>query len=276
MPHKEEFKKDKKLNKISLPRKIIVLKNVDKSEHEKWDELHKKNIANFPCPCRICVTGLPNKGKTNMIKNILLNARPLYDNVWVVNSDGPASREWDDIEPTEILTEVPEAKYFTDLSESDNKKKNILIIDDVEFTASNKHELANLYLLTRYISTHRNLTIIFSHQSFFDVPKLIRKMCNVYIIYQPRAIGETSLIEDRCGLPSGLLDHLFNGIASEFRDNICLDYTEGTPAKFRLNLFDILDIDGLSKPTYINNDLNSDDEEDYASVVSPSSYSVSV
>lgn len=256
---KEEKKELKKLNKISLPRKILVLKNVDKSDHERWDDAHKKNIANFPAPMRCVVVGPNNMGKTNLVKNLLLNARPLYDNVFLIHPDVDYSKEWEDIEPTDCMTSIPPISYFSDVIDKDDKKKNVCVIDDVEFSAQNRQELKNLGLLMRYLSTHRNMSIIFSHQSWFDIPTIVRKMSNVFIIYKPRATNELSMIENRCGAPSGLFEHIFENYATGYRDNICYDLTENTPAKIRVNLFDVLEMD--PKKNNYNKELNSSSDE---------------
>lgn len=256
---KELKKNDKKLNKISLPKQILALKNVDKSEHEHWDDTHKKNIVNWPCPVRICVIGPCGVGKTNLCKNILLNSRPLYDKVFLIHPDIEVSKEWDDIEPTDCMQKIPPLHYFSDIIDPDNKLKNVCIIDDIEFSGSNKDELHNLGLLMRYLSTHRNMSIIFSHQSWFDVPTIVKKMSNVYIIYRPKANNELSMIENRCGAPKGLFKYLFDTVATGYRDNICYDLTENTPAQLRLNLFNKIEV-GDNKNKKNNNDKYSESE----------------
>ena len=240
--NKERKKQNKRTNKIALPKEIIPLKNVDKSDHEHWDELHKRNICNWPCPTRFCVIGPCGVGKTNLSKNILLNARPLYDQVILIHPDIEVSREWDDIEPTDCLQKIPPLSYFDSIIDPDNKLKSVCVIDDIEFSGTNKDELHNLGLLMRYLSTHRNMSIIFSHQSWFDVPPIVKKMSNVYIVYKPKASNELTMIENRCGAEKGLFKFLFDNVASGYRDNICYDLTENTPAKLRLNLFKVIEI----------------------------------
>jgi len=233
---------DKKINNISLPKKILALKNVDKSDHEYWDEKHCKNIANFPCPCRIVMIGPCGVGRTTLCKNLLLNARPLYDKVILIHPDVEVSKEYDDLECSDCLQKIPPLEYFDDLMDPKNKIKSCIIIDDVEFTGTNKDELRNLGLLMRYLSTHRNMTVIFSHQSWFDIPNIVKKMSNVFIIYKPKSRTELSMIENRCGAEKGMFKELFDTVASGYRDNICYDLTENTPAPLRLNLFDVLEV----------------------------------
>ena len=240
---KEEKRITKQLNKISLPQKILVLGNVDKSDHEKWDEKRNKNIGNVPAPTRFCCLGPAGVGKTNFIKNLLLNARPLYDNVYLVHPDVGYSNEYQDCDFTDSMTTVPDIQYFSEVIDPDNKQKNMCIIDDLECGGADKKQLRNLGLLFRYLSTHRNMSVIFSHQSFFCCPPIVRKMTNFYVIWRPRALNELALINNRVGLEKGLLKYIFDNIATGYRDNICIDLTENSPAKLRMNLFDVLDVE---------------------------------
>ena len=100
------------------------------------------------------------------------------------------SKEFEDIEPTDCLTDIPDPKYWTEILEGKDKmKKNCVILDDLEFSSRNKDRLHNLGLLYRYMSTHRNMTIICSHQSFFDLPPTVKKMSNVFFVYKPRRMN---------------------------------------------------------------------------------------
>jgi hypothetical protein len=123
-----------------------------------------------------------------------------------------------------------------------------VVVDDMELTHASKERLKNLGILFRYASSHKNLTIYFAHQSFFDLPPLIKKMANVFIIWRPRARNELALIENRVGMPIGSLEHLFNTVATGPRDSICIDHTLGTPAPLRLNVFQPLVTDDGEQP----------------------------
>ena len=103
---------------------------------------------------------------------------------------------------------------------------------------ANKERMKNLAILFRYCSTHKGLTIYFAHQSFFDVTSLVKKMANVYVLWKPRAYSELALIENRVGYAKGTLKELFNTVATGHRDSICVDLSEGTPAKLRKNIWE--------------------------------------
>jgi hypothetical protein len=66
-------------------------------------------------------------------------------------------------------------------------------------------------------------------------------MANIYIIWKPRARNEISMIENRVGLEKGTLRKLFDKVAIGHRDSICIDLTENSPAKLRMNIWEVLD-----------------------------------
>ncbi len=61
---------------MKLPNKILALPNPDKEFHEEW--YRNRNVLNFPHPFRCVALGPPNVGKTTIVKNILLRAKPQF------------------------------------------------------------------------------------------------------------------------------------------------------------------------------------------------------
>jgi hypothetical protein len=142
------------------------------------------------------------------------------------------------------LSEVPPLNFW----EYEGKHiRRAVIVDDLELTSANKERLKNLAIMFRYASTHKGLTIYFVHQSFFNVLPLIKKMSNIYVLWKPRAYNELSMIENRVGLPTNTLKELFKTIATGHRDSICVDLTENSPAKLRLNIFQKIEVESDSE-----------------------------
>ena len=81
------------------------------------------------------------------------------------------------------------------------------------------------------------MSVALCHQSWFDLPGVIKKCSNLFILWRPRANSEYALLDNRCGLPKGTLRMLFDEVAPGERDSITVDHTAGSPAPIRLNLW---------------------------------------
>jgi GTPase SAR1 family protein len=238
---KERIPRKPRKKKIGrAAKKIIAVKNKDKVGSESWSPARAKNTANFPSPSRILLLGPCGTGKSTLIKNLIMHQRPKFKEVYLIHQDAGYTKEYEDLECTAEMAEVPPLEFW----ENDGPHiKRAVIIDDLELTSANKERLMNLAIMFRYASTHKGLTIYFAHQSFFDVPTLVKKMSNVFILWKPRARTELSTIENRVGLVPDTLKVLFKTVATGHRDSICVDLTVNSPAKLRLNIWDVLEQD---------------------------------
>jgi energy-coupling factor transporter ATP-binding protein EcfA2 len=238
----DDEKKPRKLNKKNCgkpPKRIVAIKNKDKRGHESWNPSRAKDIGNFPSPARILLLGPCGVGKSTLIKNLILHQRPRFEEVVLIHEDSEFTKEYDDLDVTEKLSDVPGIDYW----EYDGPYiKRAVIIDDLELTSANKERMKNLAILFRYCSTHKGLTIYFAHQSFFDVTSLVKKMANIYVLWKPRAYSELALIENRVGYAKGTLKELFQTVATGHRDSITVDLTEGTPAPLRKNIWERISV----------------------------------
>ena len=239
----DEEKKPRKLNKKNCgkpPKKMIIIKNPDKVGHEEWDKNHIKDLCNFPSPIRASIIGPCGCGKSLIAKQIVLHARPKYQEVILIHQDAEMSREYDDLECTEKLSEVPDLSYW---DYEGPHVKRLCIIDDLELSSAHKERIRNLCIMFRYASTHKGLSIVFCHQSWFDILPLIKKMSNVFIIFKPRAQNEITMIENRCGYPKHTFQDIFKTICPGFFDSICVDLTRGTPAPLRKNIWEKIEME---------------------------------
>lgn len=246
-------KRKEKKNKMGKPfNAIMPIKNPDKVGAENWTKNRAKNLANFPSPQRIVLVGGCNSGKSTVMKNLIISQRPPFKEVYIIHQDADYTKEYDDLEPTSMLSDVPPIEFFN----LDGKfRKRAVIIDDLELTSAHQDRLKNLAILFRYASTHRGLTIYFAHQSFFDIPSLVKKMASVFILWKPRSFSELTMIENRTGLEKGALKELFNNVANGFRDSICIDLSKDSPAKLRLNVHQPIEYQS-------ENELDEEDESD--------------
>lgn len=214
----------------------------DKIKHvERTSEFGPGDRANFPVPSRIGLFGPPGVGKTTCVSNLLAAADPPYDELYVIHGDAQHSTEYDALHPTALLSDVPGIEFWRSLPQTlPGKKKPIrrmVVVDDLEVTRCPKARLEHLGQLFRYVSTHIGLTAVWSYQSLFDTPPIVRKMLSVFILWKPTARSEVSCIENRVGLPPGSLPELFADLCQSYRDSICIDLSHESPAPIRLNLY---------------------------------------
>ena len=216
-----------------LPNKLVVIKNKDKQWDEKWHD--NRNIANFPAPFRMCLVGGVGAGKTNTAKNIILRARPMYDKIILCHCD-KSSKEWDDLDIDDdskfFDSQLPSLDFFED---KDPKEKWLLLIEDCEFKNEGKNK--ELSMLFRYISSHKKVAIMLLYQNFTGIPKIARRLANIFVVYKIPDTLALECIGRKCGLKKGELIEMFDTIAPGPKDSITLDLTPGTPAPIRLNLF---------------------------------------
>lgn len=221
----------------TLPNKIIKIANVDKKFHESWE--NGRGLCDIPHPFRMCILGKVGMGKSTLAKNILIRCQlgkyPFQELIVIHGSDD--TKEWDECEPTMILNDIPEPADLTM-----NKKKSIIIIDDFEFQKLPKQSLKNLSSMFRFVSSHHNFSIIVCYQSFFDVPPIVKKCTNVFILYRPNDDDELKTIARRVGLKGTIMVNLFREILTEKRDTLMIDMTENTPCPYRKNLFEQIEI----------------------------------
>jgi len=142
------------------------------------------------------------------------------------------TQEWDEIDPTMMMNDIPDPRDLTE-----NDKKTMIIIDDFEMSGLSKQSLKNLSSLFRFVSSHHNISLIICYQSFFDMPSIIKKCCNLFIIYRPNDRDELTTIGRRVGLTKKEIHYIFDHFLPEKRDTLMVDMSEDTPAPLRKNLF---------------------------------------
>ena len=223
------------ISQIKLPKELIDIKNVDKGFTEKWTQARAKDIANIPHPSRVALIGQPSCGKSFVMKHLLMHQRPMFKELYIIHADTGYTREFDDLEPTMMLEEFPDVSFW------DSKVKTCLFVDDFELSNVSKEQIARINKTFRYVSSHKNVTIYISNQNFFELNSLIRKLCNVFIIWKPRSTTELKTIANRIGLKPEQLEYIFENICTGHRDSLMVDFNHNSPAVFRKNIFEKID-----------------------------------
>lgn len=212
-----------------LPNKILPLPCKDKEGWtEKWTP--QRNLLNFPGGTKILMIARPNAGKSTVVKNILLRADPMYEKIFLLHCDDD-SEDYADIQLTH-LKEMPEQSFF------DRETKKLLIIDDFEFKNMKKDDLRKLSTLFRYASSHKNLSIFTCTQNFYSLPIIVRRTSNCFVLWDNNDKRYIQDMASKCMIPKKKFLELFSHLTN-FHDSLWIDLTKGSPAKIRINGYNI-------------------------------------
>ena len=230
-------KKKKKMEKIpGLPEKCIIIKNADKDSGdwmESWNKPKNRSPGHIIHPMSILALGIPGRGKSNMLKQLFLkhqSSGKKFKKLYIITSS-LQTKEWDDCEPDDILTELPTIDFF------DGKEKTCLIIDDYTWTEASKEDLRRLSHIVCHVRSHMNVSVMLGFQSFFQTPKIARECCNVFMIYKNHSKSEMSQIASRVGLEIDDMKYIFKNICNKPYDHLMIDLTIGTPYRLRKNIY---------------------------------------
>ena len=173
MPPKKQSK-DNDGSKIINFYDIMPEKYKDTSENPNYEKHH------ITTPFRMCVVAPSGSGKTNFIMNLLKvfgqGKGTFVDiNIITANKDEPLynylTGEFDSIIIKEGVHSTPKLDSF-------DKKYNHLVIWDDLVLSKNLDMVEQFFLRCRKL----NVSVCFLSQSYFDIPKFIRKNSNYLVI----------------------------------------------------------------------------------------------
>jgi hypothetical protein len=209
-----------------LPKKIIPIPNADKGFHEKW--IKGRDMLNIPHPFRCVCLGPPNMGKTTIVKNLILRAKPQFEKVFVIHCDPDYSREYEDV-GGEMLHEIPAP------SEWDGDCKTLVVLDDLEFKAMNKIQRKNLDRLFGFVSTHKDISCVLCSQDPFNVPPIVRRCSNLWVLWRMTDLDALSTCARKTGMKAQAFHSIFSKLMTEPKDSLWLDMTDHSPYPMRKN-----------------------------------------
>lgn len=225
--------------KKQLPNELLDIPNPDKEFHESWTK--GRNPLNIPHPFRTVCMGPPNCGKTTVVKNLLLRADPPFKRVFVIHCDPNYTREYDDVNG-EMLDEIPAPEEW------EGKEKSLVVLDDLEFKTMNKDQRRNLDRLFGFVSTHKNISCVLCSQDPFNVPPIVRRCSNLWVLWRMSDIDALATCARKTGMKSGSFNTIFNHLMLEPRDSLWLDMTDHSPYKMRKNGYIQINKQELNKP----------------------------
>lgn len=172
---KKNIKKDKiSLNEIVNFYDVIPKKFLDDVENPNF------KIHNIELPFRMCVVAPSGSGKTNFLLNLIRvfsHGEGTFTDVNIItsNKNEPLynwlSEENERINLIEGITNTPKLDDF-------DKEYNHLVVWDDLVLSKNLDYVEKYYMRARKM----NVSVIFLSQSYYDIPKFIRKNSNYMVI----------------------------------------------------------------------------------------------
>ena len=228
----KRLKRLKKKLRQKLPDVIIPIKNPDKAFHEKWTR--NRNKLDIPHPFRAVALGPPNSGKTTIVKQILLRANPPFEEVFVIHCDPDYTQEYDDV-GANVLSEIPAPTEWEGLV------KTLVVCDDLEYKGMDKKQKQHLNRLYGFCSTHKNISVILCSQDPFNVPPIVRRCSNLWILWKMIDLTSMANTARKCGMSSDDLRNIFDCLMTNSHDSLWIDMTDKSPYPIRKNGFEIIE-----------------------------------
>ena len=222
---------------FKLKNEIIRLPNVDKGDWvEKWN-MDTHGFDTLVHPFKACLIGRPNSGKTTVMHNLFLRiqmSNKPFQTLLIIQPS--TSKEHDILDPTITLFDIPEIESIV----SEDNGKTLIIIDDFDMSKLDTNQKRNLSMLFRYISSHHNISVMLSYQSFFDIPTIIRKTCNYFFIWKTNNVDELGTIAKRTGYNKKTFQSIFNKYIKDKHDFLVIDQQIDPEFELRKNLYEVI------------------------------------
>jgi len=213
---------------MSLPQRIIEIRNPDKTWHEKWYKGRGK--INMPHPTRAVLLGPPGSGKSLICKNLILFQNPPFRRIVVIHCDPTFTREYDDLD-VEMMGDIPSPESWA------GDIKTVVCIEDLEFKGMGKEQARNLDRLFGYVSTHKNISVYLCAQDPFNVPAGVRRCANLWVLWKSTDSDSLATCARRTGMKSKAFREIFDSLMPDLHDSLWIDLSQGSPMKLRKNGF---------------------------------------
>lgn len=211
-----------------MANKIHIFKNNDKDPIKEQHDL--KNLGNHVRGSRICLVGPPNSGKSNVLKNLIVNQEPAFDQIYIFHIDS-STKEYECLNAN-LVTSTEDLPI---LEELEPQKKILVIFEDVDFSSMKKIDVILLDKYLRFGCSHKGLTCYISTQNFFTIPTSLRRKIDIFYVFQVDN-ATRQLYLRYLPFSKAVVEELLNKYLGKQYDCICLD-NSGHPIKLRHNIF---------------------------------------
>ena len=223
---------------FKLKNEIIRLPNADKDTG--WIEHWSQETHGFDTlvhPFKACLIGRPGSGKTTIMHNLFIriqmSSKP-FETLIIIQPS--TSKEHNILDPTITLFDIPDVESLV----VEELGKTLIIIDDFDLTKLDTIQKRNLSMLFRYISSHHDISVMLSYQSFFDIPTIIRKTCNYFFIWKTNNLDELTIIAKRTGYNKKTFQTIFSKYIKDKFDLLVIDQCIDPEYEIRKNLYEVI------------------------------------
>jgi hypothetical protein len=174
----------------------------------------------------------------------------MFEEIKVIHCDPDYTKEYDDVE-AEMLSEIPAPEDW------EGAVKTLVVLDDLEFKGMSKDQRRNLDRLFGFVSTHKNISCILCSQDPFNVPPIVRRCSNLWVLWRCPDLDAMASVSRKTGMRSKNFNSIFGTLFTYTNpetgeqytrphDSLWIDMTEKSPYKMRKNGYELIrKTDGL-------------------------------
>ena len=186
--------------------------------------------------CHYMMVGQTGCGKTNTLCNMLLQGWLNYDTVtlYTINPEQEKytmMKDFFDEFSCELLT-LADPETVTPVENLDNQDLKVVIFDDIKIDKRNMDKIKEYFSLSR----NKNCTCIYLCQSYYDVPKYIRRNTRCFLLFNNLDNRDVRTIaHDQCqGLKKSEFERIYRSATEEPYSFMLIDRTAKTlPERYR-------------------------------------------
>lgn len=210
---------------------------IPKTTYDNYDKMR------IEVPFRMAVIGASGGGKTTTALNIILDLN-CFTKIWLICKKPTEPIYSFFINSLRLAEKKIKAKILTvsdDIAETpdpdslNDKETNLMIFDDlIAESPKAMKNVSNVFIYGRKM----NCSCIFISQSYFDIPKLIRKQCNYIVLRKVHSTKDLLRIlqEYSLGLDIETLNSMYEKCTKDFNSFLMIDLeTNDKKLKFRRN-----------------------------------------
>jgi len=209
-------------------KKLLVFHNPDKLEFHEKPDLDNGFIGHPVC---VSLMGKPNSGKSSVILNLIINQKVPFDRIICCHYLAGVTKEYE-------LIDCEMRDDLIDVEDIDPEQKTLLIIEDMPVSELNKDERKKLNRICGCLSSHGNMSVYITSQNITDLDVSIRRMCQVFMIWNYTENSTRELIVRLLGsVDKKEIDYIFNNFKSIHDFLVICRHCRPT---LRKNIFEVL------------------------------------